>query len=175
MPPKSPVPLAKSRRISDQPSGLDSDGIYRFESYGGCPKTCPPAIKSVFELVYKSQFMQISQFAAPPCEDGSKNPYDTKSGDDYDMLLKKRAEDMSSICNDPDLVEDPEATWVREMLPVFLVFDRKAEERLDRDRPFHHWYATLMSFRYMLMAKKSCLSASLSTRESTYHQLSSDC
>ena len=60
------------------------------------------------------------------------------------MLLKKRAEDISSICNDPDLVEDLEVTWVREMMPVFLVFDRRREERLDSDRPFHHWYATPM-------------------------------
>lgn len=171
MPPKSPLHLANSKKSSDQASALDSYGIYRVESYGGCPETCPPAMKSVFELVYKSQFMQISQFAAPPREDGSKSPYDTKSGHDYDMLLKKRAEDMSSICNDPVLVEAPEVKWVRKMLPVFLVFDREEEERLDRDRPFHHWYATPMSFRYMLMAKKSCLSASLSTWESTNHQL----
>ena len=170
MPPKAPVPLANAKKSNDQPSGLDSDGIYRVESYGGCPKTCPPAMKSIFELVYKSQFMQISQFAAPPSEDGSKSPYDTTSGNDYDMLLKKRAEDMSSICNDPDFVEAPEVKWLRKMLPVFLVFDRETEERLDTDRPFHHWYATPMSFRYMLMAKKSCLSASLSTWESTNHQ-----
>ena len=129
-------------------------------------------MKLVFDLVYKSQFMQISRFAAPLNEDGSNSPYDTRSGQDYDMLLKKRAEDISSICNDPDLVEAPEATWVRIMLPrVFLLFDRKAEERLDRDRPFHHWYAATMSLRYMLMAKKSCLSASLSTWKTTNNQL----
>lgn len=172
MPPKFPVQSATSNEKSDQAKSLDELGIYMVKSYDGCPETCPPAIRSVFKLVYRSQFMHISQFAAPPSEDGSKSPYDTRSGQDYDMLLKKRAEDLSSICNDPDLVEAPETTWVRDMLPrVFLLFDRKAEERLDRDRPFHHWYATTMSFRCMLMAKKSCLSASLSTWESTNHQL----
>ena len=170
MPPKSPVHLTNSKKSSDQANALDRYDIYRVESYDGCPFHCPPAMKSVFELVYKSQFMQISQFAAPPREDGSKSPYNTKSGHDYDMLLKKRAEDLSSICNDPVLVEALEVKWVRKMLPVFLVFDREEEERLDRDRPFHHWYATPISFRYMLMAKKSCLSASLSTWESTNHQ-----
>lgn len=164
MPPKSPVPLAKSNKKSDEARALDSYGIYRVENYNWCPETCPPAIRSVFELVYKSQLMPISQFAAPPSEDGSRSHYDTKSGEDYDMLLKKRAEDISSLCNDPSLVEVPEVTWVRTMLqPVFLVFDRRTEERLDNDRPYHHWYATTILFRYMLMAKKSCLSASLST------------
>lgn len=152
MPPKSPVQSANLNECRDHASALDSYGIYRVESYGRCPKTCPPAMKSAFELVFKSQFMQISQFAAPPSEDGSKSPYDTRSGEDYDMLLKKRAEEISSICNDPDLVEAPEATWVRDMLPrVFLLFDRRAEERLDRDRPFHHWYAITMSFRYICL------------------------
>lgn len=152
MPPKSPVQSANLDECSDRASALDNYGIYRVESYGECPRTCPPAMKSVFELVFKSQFMQISQFAAPPSEDGSKSPYDTRSGEDYDMLLKKRAEDISSTCNDPELVEAPETTWVRDMLPrVFLLFDRKAEERLDRDRPFHHWYTTTISFRYICL------------------------
>ena len=172
MPPKSLEQSANPTESNEQASALDRYGIYRVESYGRCPETCPPAMKSLFKLVYKSQFTQILQFAAPPSEDGNKSPYDTRSGEDYDMLLKKRAEDISSICNDPDLVEVSEATWVRNMLPkVFLLFDRKAEERLDMDRPFHHWYAAMMSFKYMLMAKKSCLSASLSTWELTNHQL----
>ena len=163
---------ADSNESSDEVGALDSYGIYRVESYDRCPKTCPPAIKSVFSLVYKSQFMQISQFAAPPTEDGSKSPYDTRSGADYDMWLKKRAEDLSSICNDPDMGFAKETTWVREMLPrIFLPFDRKVEESQDRDRPFHHWYATILSLSHMLMAKKSCLPASLSTWESTNHQL----
>ena len=165
MPPKSPVPLANSIK-SDEACALDSYGIYRIENYNWCPETCPLAVKSIFELIYKSQFMPISQMATPPSEDGSRSHYDTKSGEDYDMLLKKRAEDLSSICNDPSLVEVKELTWVRIMLePVFLVFERRAEEKLDKDRPYHHWYATTISFRYMLMAKKSCLSASLSTWE----------
>ena len=175
MPPKAPAPLANSSKKSDEARALDSHGIYRVENYDWCPETCPPAMKSIFELVYETQLMPISQIATPPSEDGSRNYYDTKSGEDYDMLLKKRAEDISSMCNDPDLVEDPELTWVRTMLePVFLVFDRRAEERLDNDRPYHHWYATTISFRYMLIGKKSCLSASLSTWESTNHQLCSD-
>lgn len=172
MPTKSPLQSANPNENGDQARALDNYGIYRVESYGGCPMTCPPATKSVFKLVYKSQFMRISQFAAPPSEDGSTSPYDTRSGKDYDLLLKKRAEDVSWRCNDPDSVEAPESTWVRDLLPrVFLPFDRKEEERLDRDRPFHHWYATTLSYRHMLMSKKSRLSASLSTWESTNHQL----
>ena len=170
MPPKSPVPLASSNKKSDEACPLDTYGIYRVGNYDLCPETCPPAVKSVFELVYKSQLMPISQFAAPPSEDGSRSHYDTKSGEDYDMLLKKRAEDISSICNDPSLVEAVEVTWVRTMLEsVFLVFDRRTEERLDSYRPYHHWYVTTISFEYMLMTKKSCLSAPLSTWESTNH------
>ena len=154
MPPKSPVRLANSDKKSPEARAPDSYGIYRVENYDWSPETCPPVMRSIFELVYKTQLMPISQIATPPSEDGSKSVYDTKSGEDYDMLLKERAEDISSICNDPELVEDPELTWVRTMLePVFLVFDRRAEERLDNDRPYHHWYATTISSRYMLIGK----------------------
>ena len=148
MPPKSPVPLANPNKKSDEARALESYGIYKVQSYDGCPETCPPAMKSVLKLVSESQFRRISQFAAPPSEDGSKSHYDTKSGEDYDMLLKKRAEDISSICNDPSMEGAPEKTWVRKTLqPVFLVFDRSAEEKLDSDRPYHHWYATTIPFK----------------------------
>ena len=90
-------------KSKDGRKALDQCGIYRVENYTRCPQTCPPVIKSMFKMIYETRFMNVSQFAAPPSEDGSASPFDTKAGDDYDGLLKTRAEDLSSICNHPDL------------------------------------------------------------------------
>lgn len=143
MPPRPPVQPVESNEGGDQSESFDSLGIHRVESYDRCPKTCPPAIKSVFKLVNESQLLSISPPAAAPGKGGSRSPDQNRSGEDYDMWLRKQAEQLSRKCNDPDMPGHSEQQWVVTMMPiVFLMFNRIEEEELDSKRPFHHWYAT---------------------------------
>ena len=60
---------------------------------------------------------------------------------------------------------------MNKMLPIDgLPFDRTVEERLDANRPFHHWYATTTLLRPVLRIVKSCLSLSFSSGQSPNHQ-----
>lgn len=144
---------------------LDKYGIYRISSLGRAPH-CPEAVRKVCQLVYDSKDLRIDHFVARPEGSDSRSVYDTNAAHDYDMKLGSRACELADRCGDPDMMDSPEVKWVLLLSQrVFLLFDRQLEEKLDDNRPFHHWYATYMSTADRLMHFKSCLPPPLPTKE----------
>ena len=146
---------------------LDDYGIYRVSSLETAP-WCPDSLRRIFQLVTDSQCLQMTGFGARRQRDDRRGIFDTNAAHDYDMALKKRADDLADRCSDPVMMDRPECTWVQLLSTrVFIPFDRAEEEKLDTTRSFHHWYAATSPPLKKLMASKSCLPAQLPTTKPT--------
>lgn len=124
---------------------LDRYGVYRVPTLERADR-CPESIHKILQLVCNSKNLQKKAFMAVPEQNRSRGDFDTNAAHDYNMRLVQRADELANRCCDPDMVDSPEIKWVQLLSPrVFLSFDRQEEEKLDDNRPFHHWYAMCWS------------------------------
>ncbi len=164
--PERTMPRKSLGERTAQDVSLDHYGIYRVERLGTEP--CPESLQETFDLVHDSKILQMADFNARREQEDRRGIFDTDAAHDYDVRLKQRASDLSDRCNTSRMKDAPESTWVNLLLSrVFLPFDLDEEERLDTNRPFHHWYAARSLLPTLLMLSKSCLSAELPTGEPT--------
>ncbi len=139
------MPRKQSGGNTDNSVPLDRYGISRVPTLDRADN-CPGPVYKTFRLVCSVKTLQMTHFMAVPEWKDSQSVFDTHAAHDYDMTLGLRAEELAGRCCDPDMMDSPEITWVQLLSPrVFLSFDRQEEEKLDTNRPFHHWYATCVS------------------------------
>ena len=142
---------------------LEDHNIYRipnFERIGECPRS----VKDIMQLVYSSKNLQEDSFLALPSSGDNLSDFDTNAARAYDRELADRAHDLKHICCDPEIMDKAEVEWISVLLPVFLFFDRSKEEKLDNNRPFHHWYVLLCPLWTRLMTPKVLLAVATSRR-----------
>ena len=141
---------------------LDQYGFYRVPSLDRADH-CPESVHKIFQLIQDLKYLRTLHFLARAERTDSRSVFDTNAAHDYNMTLGLRAEDLAHRCCDPDLMDAPEDEWVQLLSPrVFLTFDRREEEELDTNRPFHHWYATSVSTVHKANESKVLLAAATS-------------
>lgn len=139
--------------------------------YLGAAQNCPETIRNMFKSVEGSKYLTMDYFGNLPEREGFRGVFDTNAAHDYNMELKKRAEELHNRCTKPKMVDAPEKKWVDTFATrVFLRLDCSEEENVDAERPFNLWYFNMLLLCIELINRKSCLPSLFSTRKPANHR-----
>ena len=123
-----------------------SISMVSIEYLASTAESYPESIYKTFQLIHNSKNLQKDHFLEHPKENGRQSKFDTNAAHDYNLTLAKRANELQDSCGNPDMFDSPKIEWVQLLVSqVLLSFDRQKEEKLDAQRPFHHWYAICVS------------------------------